>query len=42
MLEKKIKTKSSWSTVKSNFVADGDYLDELGLDEKLKKEIKNE
>ena len=43
MIEKIIKNeKSAWSTIKSNFVADENYLNEIGVDEELKKEIKNE
>lgn len=43
MLEEDIKKeKSSWSSIKSNFVSDDDYLDEIGVDEELKKEIEDE
>ncbi|HLC95849.1 MAG TPA: hypothetical protein VJH97_00825 [Candidatus Nanoarchaeia archaeon] len=35
------KEKSSWSLIQSNFYSDEDYLNELGLDESLKKEIRN-
>jgi len=32
---------SSWMSIKSNFVIDEDYLNEIGVNEDLKKRIKN-
>jgi len=43
LLEEKIEVKRlSWSLIESNFYTTDEYLNELGLDEELKKEIKNE
>jgi hypothetical protein len=42
MLEEDLKKEeASWGLIQSNFVT-ADYLDSLGLDEELKREIKNE
>ncbi len=42
MIEDKVKDKrASWLSIKSSFLADRDYLDEIGVDEDLKREIRN-
>ena len=42
VIEDIIKEKnSSWLSIKSNFVKDDDYLNEIGVNEELKKRIKN-
>ena len=43
MLEDEIKKeKLSWSLIRSNFFIDDNYLNEIGIDEDMKRRIKND